>query len=101
MSRIAGTACINSYFRRENFQQLNMIHCIRTDSENGEFRKLVAQLDEELGQRDGAEHGFYAQFNTLNKIKHAIIALDNDQAVGCGALKHSSDDTMEVKRMFV
>lgn len=78
-----------------------MIHCIRTDSENGEFRKLVAQLDEELGQRDGAEHGFYAQFNTLDKIKHAIVALDNGQPVGCGALKHFSDDTMEVKRMFV
>lgn len=78
-----------------------MIHCIRTDSENGEFRRLVAQLDEELGQRDGAEHGFYAQFNTLDKIKHAVVALKDDQPVGCGALKAFSEDTMEVKRMYV
>jgi putative acetyltransferase len=78
-----------------------MIQCIRTNSENADFQKLVRELDTELGVRDGADHSFYDQFNKINNIKYAIVAYDQETPVGCGAIKEYSPDTMEVKRMYV
>ncbi len=78
-----------------------MIHCIRTDSENIGFQKLVNELDVDLRIRDGADHSFYAQFNKIDKIKYALVAYDDDMPVGCGAIKEFSTDSMEVKRMYV
>ncbi len=78
-----------------------MIHCIRTNSENKYFRELVRELDADLKIRDGADHSFYSQYNKIDKIKHAIVALDNDIPVGCGAIKELNKDSMEVKRMYV
>jgi putative acetyltransferase len=79
----------------------NMIHCIRTDSENKYFQDLVKELDDDLKIRDGADHTFYSQFNKIDKIKYAIVALDNGMPVGCGAIKELTNDSMEVKRMYV
>ncbi|MBB2144221.1 GNAT family N-acetyltransferase [Pedobacter sp. LMG 31464] len=78
-----------------------MINCIRTNSENKDFQKLVAELDADLKIRDGEDHSFYAQFNKIDAIKHVIVAYKNETAVGCGAIKAYTQDTMEVKRMFV
>jgi putative acetyltransferase len=78
-----------------------MIHCIRTNSENEDFRKLVRELDKDLSIRDGEEHSFYSQFNKIDKIKYAIVAYEGDKPVGCGAIKEYSTDSMEVKRMYV
>ena len=78
-----------------------MIHCIRTNAENKDFQKLVAELDADLKIRDGDDNSFYAQFNKIDKIKYAIVAYDNKNPVGCGAIKEYSADTMEVKRMYV
>ena len=78
-----------------------MIHCIRTDSENKYFQQLVRELDKDLSIRDGADHSFYSQFNKIDKIKYAIVALDNGTPVGCGAIKELTKDSMEVKRMYV
>jgi GNAT superfamily N-acetyltransferase len=78
-----------------------MINCIRTNSDNEDFKKLVRQLDIDLSIRDGADHSFYAQFNKIDKIKYAIVAFDDELAVGCGAIKEYSQDFMEVKRMYV
>jgi len=73
----------------------------RTNSEDPDFCKLVKELDKDLKLRDGEEHVFYSQFNMTDKIKHVIVAYDHNLCVGCGALKTYSNDTMEVKRMFV
>ena len=78
-----------------------MINCIRTNSENKDFQKLVLELDADLEIRDGEDHSFYAQFNKIDKIKYVIVAYENEIAVGCGAIKEYSPDTMEVKRMYV
>jgi putative acetyltransferase len=74
---------------------------IRTNSDNKDFQKLVEALDADLKIRDGEDNVFYAQFNKITAIKHAIIAYDGDLPVGCGAIKQYADDTMEVKRMYV
>lgn len=78
-----------------------MITTKRTDSGDNDFRELVKALDKDLAIRDGDEHSFYAQFNKIDLIKHAVVAYDGTQPVGCGAVKPFSEDTMEVKRMYV
>lgn len=78
-----------------------MIRCIRTDSDNEHFRNLVRDLDADLKNRDGADHSFYSQYNKIDKIKYVVVAFDNNTAVGCGAIKEYSSDTVEVKRMYV
>jgi putative acetyltransferase len=78
-----------------------MIHCVRTNSENEDFQKLVRELDADLRIRDGADHSFYAQFNKIDKIKCTVVAYENGIPVGCGAIKEFSPEIMEVKRMYV
>jgi putative acetyltransferase len=78
-----------------------MIHFIRTDSENENFRSLVRELDADLKIRDGKDNAFYSQFNKIDKIKYAIVAFDGELPVGCGAIKEYGPDAMEVKRMYV
>ncbi len=78
-----------------------MFTILRTNSDNTDFHLLVHELDAELKIRDGEDHDFYAPYNKLEAIKHVVLVMDNSIPVGCGALKKFSDDTMEVKRMFV
>ena len=78
-----------------------MTNLVRTNSDNADFRELVALLDADLAIRDGAEHSFYAQFNKVDAIRHVVVAYENDTAVGCGAFKEYEATTAEIKRMFV
>lgn len=78
-----------------------MHHIKRTDSTDPDFQKLVIELDKDLAIRDGEDHSFFAQFNKITMIRHAVVAYENDKAVGCGAIKQYEPDVMEVKRMFV
>jgi GNAT superfamily N-acetyltransferase len=77
-----------------------MIKIIRTDSDNQDFIELVRRLDADLAERDGDDHSFYDQFNKIIKIKHVVVVYENDEPVGCGAIKAFNPDTVEVKRMY-
>lgn len=76
------------------------LRLVRTDSGNPDFVALVRQLDAELAERDGADHGFYAQFNTIGALRQVVLAYAGDQPVACGAIKAFAPDTMEIKRMY-
>lgn len=78
-----------------------MLDCKRCSSDDPDFQLLVKALDADLAERDGKEHDFYAPFNVIVSIKHAVVAYENEQPVGCGAIKAFSDNAMEVKRMYV
>lgn len=78
-----------------------MTKLIRTNSDNPDFISLVRLLDADLAKRDGEEHSFYAQFNTIAKLKHVVVVYEDTKAVGCGAIKEQAPDAMEVKRMYV
>lgn len=78
-----------------------MISLLRTNSEHNDFQKLVIELNKDLKQRNGESDDFFAQFNKLDAIKHVVLAYANKQPVGCGAIKHYTDTSMEVKRMYV
>ena len=77
-----------------------MIILTRTDSDNPDFIALVKHLDADLAIRDGADHTFYSQFNKIDNIKHVVLAYDNGEALGCGAIKEYSSAAMEIKRMY-
>ncbi len=78
-----------------------MTNLVRTNSDNSDFRELVILLDGELQIRDGDEHLFYAQFNKIDKIRHVVVAYEDGEAVGCGAIKEYAEGVAEIKRMFV
>jgi putative acetyltransferase len=72
----------------------------RTDPSDKDFIDLVRCLDVELAERDGSDHAYYAQFNTIDVIKHVIVAYSDERAVSCGAIKEFGPGAMEVKRMY-
>ncbi|MCB0790375.1 MAG: GNAT family N-acetyltransferase [Flavobacteriales bacterium] len=72
----------------------------RTNSHDPAFKALVAELDHDLAVRDGKDHGFYATFNTLDAIRHAVVVFVGDRPVACGAFKRFAEDAVEIKRMF-
>ncbi len=78
-----------------------MIIIERTTSDNKHFQSLVTALDADLAIRDGVEmHSFYAQFNGIAQLKQVIVSFEDDKAVGCGAFKPFTEDTIEIKRMY-
>jgi GNAT superfamily N-acetyltransferase len=77
-----------------------MIKIIRTNLDNPDFIELVKKLDADLAERDGNDHSFYHQFNKIDKIKHAVVAYEDNKPVGCGAIKEFTPQVMEIKRMY-
>ncbi|GHN02159.1 N-acetyltransferase [Cytophagales bacterium WSM2-2] len=78
-----------------------MIQVTRTNSDHPDFIALVKELDILQAVVDGDDHAYYTQFNSLNKIKHVVLAHEDGQALGCGGIKEYEKDSVEVKRMFV
>lgn len=72
----------------------------RTDSSNADFQDLVKLLDADLAVRDGKDHEFYHQFNSIGALKNCVVAYSENTAVGCGAFKPFSKDAVEIKRMY-
>ena len=73
----------------------------RTNSDDTDLRQLVTELDEYLSDVDGDEHAYFAQFNGLDKIANVVVVYDGEEPVGCGAFKRYSNESAEIKRMFV
>lgn len=78
-----------------------MIILRRTDSENVHFKTLVEMLDAALRILDGDEHVFYASLNKTDSLNTVVVAYHENEFVGCGALRHYSEGTVEIKRMYV
>lgn len=77
-----------------------MLRLKRTNSTQRDFIALIRDLDAYLSITDGDEHAFYDQFNKIDKIKHVVVAYENEIPIGCGAIKEFSANSMEVKRMY-
>jgi GNAT superfamily N-acetyltransferase len=77
-----------------------MIRLKRTDSSNKDFVDLVKQLDAYLRITDGDEHDFYNQYNSIENLKHVVIAYTENKPVGCGAFKDFENNSVEIKRMY-
>jgi len=77
-----------------------MLTLKKTNSDDGDFVNLVEQLDSYLAELDGEEHTFYNSLNKIDKIKHVIVAYEDNNPVACGAIREFSPVAMEVKRMY-
>ena len=78
-----------------------MILFLRTHSENPDFKKLVIELDAILKILDGEDHAFYADLNQTALLNQVLIAYENNLPVGCGAFRTYTENTVEIKRMYV
>jgi GNAT superfamily N-acetyltransferase len=78
-----------------------MISFLRTHSENPDFKKLVVELDVILKILDGEDHVFYADLNQTAVLNEVLIAFENNVPMGCGAFRTYSENTVEIKRMYV
>jgi len=78
-----------------------MIILNRTNSENRDFQDLVFELDKDLAKKNGEKNDFFAQYNKIDQIKYAIVGINDNIPVGCGAMKEYDKSTMEIKRMYV
>ncbi|GAT62774.1 GNAT family N-acetyltransferase [Paludibacter jiangxiensis] len=78
-----------------------MLKLERTTNEDGEFRRLIAELDEDLNSRYGELQKQYNGFNRVDKIDTVVIARIENEAVGCGCFKPFDNKTVEIKRVFV
>jgi len=73
----------------------------RTNSLDPDFQMLAGELEADLKVRDGDGHLLFAALNQLTGTVDAVVAYDQDKAVGCGAFRKYDEDTAELKRMFV
>jgi len=78
-----------------------MLKLERTTHENGAFRRLIAELDEDLNSRYGELQKQYNGFNRVEKIDTVVIVQTENEAVGCGCFKPFDNETVEIKRVFV
>lgn len=75
----------------------------QTENENMDFLMLCAELDDFLNHAIGGEEKRekYKKFNHTDTMDYVVIAYNNGEPAGCGALRKYSEREVEVKRVFV
>lgn len=73
----------------------------RTTTDDPGFQLLVSQLDNELWNELNEDQATYDQYNKVPGLSTALMLYINGEPVACGCIKAYSDDTAEVKRMYV
>ena len=82
-------------------RNIKMLNIKKTNALDKDFIELVKALDAALKIYDGEQHDFYDQYNKIDTIKYALVAYENGEPVGCGAIKTHGMKSMEIKRMYV
>jgi len=78
-----------------------MIRLKRTSNKDADFKSLIMELDNDLQGRYQNVQYQYNAYTDVSKINTVVVAYIQDIAVGCGCFKEVSDNTVEIKRMFV
>jgi putative acetyltransferase len=78
-----------------------MITIKRTDSNDSDFKTLVAALDNDLWSRYGEMQLEYRKYNVIENLPTVVVIYEGNTPVGCGCFKHFEPHTVELKRMFV
>ena len=78
-----------------------MLSITRCTGKDEPFRALIDALDEELNERYGAQMDFFGQYNHSSDVSTALVAWIDGERAGCGCFKPYSDNTVEMKRIFV
>jgi GNAT superfamily N-acetyltransferase len=74
-----------------------------TNGQDADFVSLCALLEESLEEAVGAtvQRSKYRRFNTLEKIRDAVVAYEDAEPVACGGFRQYEDGVAEIKRVFV
>jgi len=78
-----------------------MLNITRCTGKDETFRALIAALDEELNERYGAQMEFFGPHNLSDDVKNAVVVSLDGTPAGCGCFKSVSEDSVEMKRIFV
>jgi len=78
-----------------------MLQLLCTNSDHPFFIELTAALDKELASLYPQSQQHYAPLNKMPGNTTTLIALLNDNPVGCGCFKKKDEETIEIKRMYV
>jgi len=78
-----------------------MLTLNRTNSDNPDFHILTAALDVELCKIYGTKQEDYVEYNKIIDLPTVVLAYEGETPVACGCIKIFSDNTVEIKRMFV
>jgi len=73
----------------------------RTNSNDKDFRALIAELDKELQARYGNTQIDYDQYNVIENLDTVVVVYHDKIPVGCGCFKEFDSISAEIKRMFV
>jgi len=73
----------------------------RTSTNHPDFIHLVSLLDHELWNELNEDQSTYDQYNKVANIQTAIIVYANEKPVSIGCFKKYTEDTVEIKRMYV
>jgi putative acetyltransferase len=73
----------------------------RTNSSDRDFQYLVVLMDNDLRRRYDEVQTIYDDLNKIGDLDTVLIAYVDRTPVGCGCFRKFSDNTIEVKRMFV
>ena len=66
----------------------------RTNSEHEDFCNLVVDLEGYLTHADEEAHSKCKPYNSLETIKHVVVAYNDNKPVGCGAIRPYSQNTV-------
>ena len=78
-----------------------MIILKRTTSDDKDFSSLITRLDLDLQSRYGSTQDEFDQYNVIENLHTVVIVYEDHEPLGCGCFKKFSDDTVELKRMYV
>ena len=78
-----------------------MIKIIHYNELNENFEKLNNFLDKDLYERFGEITLKYRFYNTLEGIEDFFVAYEEENAVACGCIKKTTDEVVELKRVYV
>ena len=73
----------------------------RTNSADPDFQLLISHLDHELWNELKEDQATYDQYNKVPDIQTALVLCINEKPIVSGCFKKYSNDTVEIKRMFV
>ncbi len=73
----------------------------RTNSDDKDFKALIAQLDKDLSGRYGIKQLEYDQYNVIENLETVVVVYNDNGPIGCGCFKKFDNHTAEIKRMFV
>lgn len=78
-----------------------MLTVKRTNGRDSDFKELIEQLDKFLWSLYNNRMEFFGRFNYVDEDHQAVLIYNEGKPVGCGCLRETDAETVEIKRMFV